>query len=49
MQQLTRASVPPRPLKPRPQEYGGAFKVVKVNHTPNPNIIAKYKVGAVSI
>ncbi|KIZ02580.1 thioredoxin x [Monoraphidium neglectum] len=26
------------------QEYGGSFKVVKVNHTPNPNIIAKYKV-----
>jgi thioredoxin-like negative regulator of GroEL len=26
------------------QEYGGSLKVVKVNHTPNPEIIAKYKV-----
>jgi len=28
------------------QEYAGQLKVVKVNHTPNPELIAKYKVGA---
>lgn len=26
------------------KEYGDVLKVVKVNHTPNPNIISKYKV-----
>ncbi|GBF94037.1 thioredoxin chloroplastic [Raphidocelis subcapitata] len=26
------------------KEYGDKFKVVKVNHTPNPEVIAKYKV-----
>lgn len=35
---------PPPTTKHIQQEYGGSLKVVKVNHTPNPEIIAKYKV-----